>query len=424
MEISNDFTFRRISAERNIVPEAEDISLSLDIHGNGASNLIRTFLNYDDHSEEIIEQDLLAALNEIMYPDSVFISIRIQQVKAVNKSKNSSLGHDDTFLWEVFLQEQGCDRFALSQSGSGLKTIILLLLNLLIIPKTDEYKDKKIVYGFEELENNLHPYLQRKIFDYIYDFALKEDTYVFLTTHSHVAINAFFDKTEAALYHVTKKKNVSQVKKIESFLDKIEILDDLDVKASDLFQSNGIIWVEGPSDKIYIKRWLDVFCDCDKDYQDGTHYQFLYYGGRVLSHYSSDEKDYFINILTTNHNAAIVMDSDKRNAQTPIGETKKRIIAEFDKYKMFSWITKGKEVENYISVDAINKAFNCKIPDQCRIYENFPEYINAVRKNFSSQKVKFAHDVKDCITAEISQSILDLKQQIRQLYSQIQAWNK
>ena len=33
------------------------------------------------------------------------------------------------------------------------------------------------------------------------------------------------------------------------------MLNDLDVRASDLLQSNGIIWVEGPSDRIYIKRW-------------------------------------------------------------------------------------------------------------------------------------------------------------------------
>ena len=59
----------------------------------------------------------------------------------------------------------------MSRMGSGLKTIILVLLNLLVIPELDEYKDKKMVYGFEELENNLHPAMQRKLFEYIYEFA-------------------------------------------------------------------------------------------------------------------------------------------------------------------------------------------------------------------------------------------------------------
>ena len=36
--------------------------------------------------------------------------------------------------------------------------------------------------------------------------------------------------------------------------DNYDVLDDLGAKASDIFQSNGIIWVEGPSDRIYIKK--------------------------------------------------------------------------------------------------------------------------------------------------------------------------
>ena len=32
----------------------------------------------------------------------------------------------------------------------------------------EKYKNKKIIYAFEELENNLHPALQRKLFEYIY----------------------------------------------------------------------------------------------------------------------------------------------------------------------------------------------------------------------------------------------------------------
>lgn len=412
-ESSRKFVFRRLSAERNIMPEEEDEAVAIDVHGNGASNLIRCFLNHSDYDEKIIECELLNALNEIMYPDSVFQSIRIQQIE-----------EGDKLLWEVFLQEKGCERFALSQSGSGLKTIILLLLNLLAVPESKNYKDKTIVYGFEELENNLHPDLQRKTFEYIYNFALKKDIYVFLTTHSHVVINVFSNKEATALYHVTKADNISRIKKIDNFIDKIEILNDLDVKASDLLQSNGIIWVEGPSDRIYIKRWLDVLSA--HTFREGEHYQFLYYGGRLLSHYSYSEEEVtdLINILTTNRNAAIVLDSDKTNRQTPLNNTKKRIISEFEKFNMFAWVTKGKEIENYISVAAINEAFDSEITDQCSPYENFPCYIERSFNSTITQKVPFAHKIKDYITDENSRTILDLDKQIKQLHSQIVGWNK
>ena len=92
------------------------------------------------------------------------------------------------------------------------------------------------------------------------------------------------------------------------------MLSDLDVRASDLFQSNGIIWVEGPSDRVYINRWLKVFCD--SEYIEGSHYQFLYYGGKTLSHFTVDDKlDDLISILKTNKNAAIVIDSEARKCQ-------------------------------------------------------------------------------------------------------------
>ena len=110
----------------------------------------------------------------------------------------------------------------------------------------------------------------------------------------------FFEKNRACIYHVTKGAKGASVKRIESHIDKTGILDDLDIKASDILQANGIIWVEGPSDRIYIKRWLDIFFD--NRFEEGKHYQFLYYGGRLLSHYSAEEETDLINIFKVNRN--------------------------------------------------------------------------------------------------------------------------
>jgi len=413
ISLSQKFAFRRLSAERNIVPESESETTMLDEYGNGASNLIRLYLSRDGYDEKIIEETLLGALNEIMYPDAIFRAIRVQQVK-----------RSDELLWEVFLQEEGSERYALSQSGSGLKTIILLLLNLLIIPEVKKYDGKKMAFAFEELENNLHPYLQRRTFEYIYKFALENDIYVFVTTHSHVAINTFYGKDEAALFHITKKDGFSESKIIDNHIDKVSILNDLDVKASDLFQSNGIIWVEGASDRVYINRWLEIFCN--STYKEGEHYQFLYYGGSNLSHYTCSDRDVddLINILTTNVNAAIIMDSDKRYRGASISAAKTRVRSQFEEFKMFAWITSGKEIENYIPYEAINATYGCKLDSQCGRYEIFPEYISGVRKNFNNEKVQFAHKVADKITIANSSNILDLAQQIKKLFDQIKHWNK
>ena len=406
----NQYRFRKITAERDIQPESEGDPI-LYSDGTGASNLIATFLNDSNYNESIIEHNFLAALNSIMQPEAEFESIRVQQVIR-NGQK----------LWEVFLQEKGFQRVPLSKSGSGLKTIVLVLLNLLVIPHIEEYRDKKLVYGFEELENNLHPALQRRLFEYIYNFAITNDIILFMTTHSHIAINAFFSKENASIYHVIKENGRAHIKCIETYIDKTEILDDLDVKASDILQSNGIIWVEGPSDRIYIKRWLEIFTP--NEYEEGKHYQFLYYGGRLLSQYSAKEETDLINIITTNRNAAIVIDSDKRSRSTKINDTKKRIMSEFSNLGMFYWVTKGKEIENYLPKQAIESMLGVTIQNRCEQYQLFPEYISPYYKSFSNKKVPFANQIKGFISFDNSSGILDLKKQIEALYQQIKKWNQ
>lgn len=407
----NRTRFLRLGAERNIVPECVDQINELSVTGEGASNLVRRILTESNFDESIIEIKLLKALNLIFYPDGEFEAIRIQQIS--NK--------DGT--WEIYLQEKGRQRIPLSKMGSGLKTIILVLLNLIVIPEISP--KERYVFAFEEIENNLHPALQRRMFDFLYDYAVNHDTRIYLTTHSHVAINCFYDKEQASLYHIEKQGSNATVKRIESYIDKAEILSDLDVKASDLLQSNGIIWVEGPSDRIYIKRWLELFTD--NRYKEGQHYQFLYYGGRLLSHYSALEEtalDNMISILTTNRNAAIVLDSDKRKQRASINNTKARIIEEFNNLNMFHWITKGKEIENYIPIEAIRKLINDDAIKECGKYQLFPDFIEKHYKGFGGKKVAFANEIAPFLTMDNCKKVMDLQKMTVELYKHIELWNK
>jgi predicted ATP-dependent endonuclease of OLD family len=402
---------RRINAERDIVPEVEKDNVKVSENGSGATNLVRIFVNNSMYDEKLVEVELLSELNKIMMPDTEFENIKIQQIKA-----------GEEWQWEIFLTEKNGGRFALSKSGSGLKTILLVLINLYLIPNLNDYKEKNMLFVFEELENNLHPALQRRLFDYLFDYSTRTGKKVVLTSHSHVAINCLFGKTNSKLYHVIKNDE-SNIVEIANYIDKVEILEDLDVKASDLLQSNGIIWVEGPSDRVYIKKWLDIFCECK--YQEGRDYQFLYYGGRLLSHYTAEDEgiDNLINILFTNRNAAIVIDSDKKSPHSRINETKKRIQKEFQNRNMFCWITKGKEIENYISTESLMIKYK-SILKKLEPYDIFPEYIKSEDKNFTSHKVDFARKICECITYDNSQNILDLKSKVNELYKMIQKWNK
>ena len=394
---------RKVAAERNIIPE-EQTGCEVLPNGIGATSIISTYLNDSKKDEKLVEEELLSTFNDILGEDAHFDAIKVQQVEQPDKS----------YLWEIFLTEKG-ERYPLSKMGSGLKTILLVLINLLICTK----EKPASVFLFEELENNLHPALQRRLFNYIYSYAIEHDIIVFMTSHSHVSINCYFGKESANIYHVEKVDGDSTVKKIENYLDKAELLDDLDVRASDLLQSNGIIWVEGPSDRIYIKKWLSLV---EPSLKENEHYQFAYYGGRLLSHYTgATEENDLIKILLTNRNSAIVIDSDKQNRQSTINETKRRIQGEFDTNKLFCWITKGKEIENYITCRTINAHYGSALA-QVKQYELFPNYISSINSSFSSQKVKFAQDLTDDITAD-DLAILDLKEKVTKLATVIKKWN-
>ena len=100
-------------------PDSADLRLGGD--GRGATNAIQHFLNKSHLPSELVEVDLLQALNAVFNPDAAFTQILCQQ--------------HVTGLWEVYLSETGKGRIALSNSGSGLKTIILALSFIHLLPR-------------------------------------------------------------------------------------------------------------------------------------------------------------------------------------------------------------------------------------------------------------------------------------------------
>ena len=91
---------------------------------------------------------------------------------------------------------------------------------------------------------------------------------------------------------------------------------------------------------------------------------------------------------------------------------------------MFSWVTKGKEIENYLPKDALEQMLNTTIKKQCGRFELFPQYVDKYYNRFANKKVTFANEIKAYLTAENTSQMLDIKKQIMLLYQQIERWNK
>jgi predicted ATP-dependent endonuclease of OLD family len=284
--------------------------------------------------------------------------------------------------------------------GTGIHQVLILAAAATAL-------SKKVVC-IEEPELYLHPDLQRKLMCYLSE---NTDNQYFITTHSaHI-----LDTPNSEIFHVNLCAGQSKVKRVSEGLDKFQICRDLGYKASDLIQANSIIWVEGPSDRIYVNAWLKALAS---DLIEGLHYSIMFYGGRLLSHLTasdSEELSEFISLSSLNQNMAILIDSDKKNSKDSINLTKQRIEEEFVNRNCFVWITQGREIENYIEFKKLKEAIihvqgEVEVPTSGQ----FKSLLD-IKKDGKKVNPKKFEIAKKVVEDEPDFSILDLKQKANEL---------
>lgn len=409
-------TVKRIFAERNILPEIETSSMNVSGYGDGVTTVINNVLNKSIYDEKLVKIDLLNKLNEIMGDDAHFIEIVTQQIEI------------DGFLkWEVFLRENKKGRIALSKSGSGLKTILIVLVFTILLPHIENASNlHDYIFLFEELENNLHPSLERRLLKFLMELAESGCT-IFLTTHSNTLLDFQQVCEEVQIYNVLKDNNITFIKKLDNLLSKHNCLNDLGIKASDILQSNGVIWVEGPSDRIYLNKWIEIWSN--GKYKEGFDYTCVFYGGRLLSNITFDEEstENLIQLMLINKNSIIVIDSDKRSINDKINVTKKRLKNEFEKNNQICFITKGREIENYIPSNIFIKHYNLKDEVSIKPYEDIKDFLNMIKNNegtkFERNKVVYSRIFSELMNINNLKSNMDLDYYMIKIIDQIKIWN-
>ena len=407
--------FRQITAERDIKPEGGTNIVALDSDGGKASSLIQMLITNSKHDTSLINRKLLKELNKILNPEIDFSDIQIQQ-------------HEKDSLWEIYFEDKEHGYIALSKMGSGIKTVLLVLLNLIVIPELKDKSKSDYVFAFEELENNLHPALLRRLFAYIKKYSEAHKAYFFITTHSSVIIDFFGNDENAQIVHIQNDKQNSTCTTASRFLHNKHILRDLDVRASDLLQSNGIIWVEGPSDRIYINKCLSLIAP---DLQEGLHYSIMFYGGKLLANLELKDSNWFdeelVPLLKINTNAFVVIDRDGDGSK-PINETKQKRINEIGLDK--SWVTHGREIENYLTDDTLNNwlsatyKFSKKVLNNIdtKLEDNITNSEDNVALKYNTDKKGYAIEIAEFITAE-DINHYDLKNKLDLLIKNIKEWN-
>lgn len=425
-KVGNPFaqhTFSRLLADRDIKPEAvgppSEAMQALMPNGDNATRLITRYLQQNNLDRAIVENQITDELNAIFQPDAKFERI-VPQV-----------GQDGMF--EIYLDEAKKGLVPMSRTGSGIKTVILVLLNLYLVPdilrrKPPQQKARlsEFMFGFEELENNLHPSLQRRLFLYLRNLAVMEGCKLFLTTHSHVVIDLFSRDEQAQIIHVTHDGECAKATHVATYINHRSIFDDLEVRASDLLQTNSVIWVEGPSDRIYVNKWIELWTGGElKEHVD---YEVVFTGGTLLAHYSFDdpvEEEERIEALRINGNAIVLIDSDKiRDDSEKLKARAERVAGEVLEMGGVAWITAGKEVENYIPnpvLDHLLAKQGIKPENQ---FANMFELIKSHKGgDFSSRKVDLAERACNLLTRGMIQNHLDLAERLDEVCGKIRAWN-
>ena len=237
----------------------------------------------------------------------------------------------------------------LESLGTGIHEVVILAAAATILENT--------VVCMEEPELHLNPILQKKLVRYLISSTHNQ---YFITTHSA----ALMDTPEAETYHVQLQKGESVLTRVTSNRQKSAVCEDLGYHPSDLLMANCIIWVEGPSDRIYLTYWISKRVP---GLVEGIHYVVMFYGGRLAAHVSGNDIDEeiekFISLRRLNRRAVVVIDSDRSDEDSLLNATKLRLVKEFDLGPGHAWVTDGREIENYIDGNAIREAIAAVAPN-------------------------------------------------------------
>ncbi len=359
-------------------------------------------------SEEFGGEGIIERLAKLQHP-GVLQQRDKEKFERINKFlrnviDNESASIDIPYDRDTILVHISGRTLPLESLGTGIHEVIILAAAATILEKS--------VICMEEPELHLNPILQKKLVRYLLEAT---DNQYFITTHSA----ALMDTPSAEIYHVKLEAGQSIAEHATSDKLRSEICEDLGYHPSDLLQSNCVIWVEGPSDRVYINHWIKSL---SSNFVEGIHYSIMFYGGRLASHLSGEDIDTsidsFISLRRLNRRGVIVIDSDRVKKGARINDTKRRLKDEFDSGPGYAWITEGREIENYLKAEDIQDAI-ANIHPTAKCQSKFGQFENTLSiktktgKETQASKVGVAKYIVE--NHEVDFNHLGLRKQIQKL---------
>ncbi len=310
---------------------------------------IKTGLDiYDD-----IKKLLLSADREKVKKFEKFLSESFFNNKDVNLVPHIE---DDSLHVKI-----GEDERPIYNLGDGIQAIIILTYPLFF----NEKENLKVF--IEEPELNLHPGLQRILIETLLRPEFKDYQY-FITTHSNHFLDITLDIDKISVYTFSKETDRRESKFIITNVenDDSEILSLIGVKNASVFLSNCTIWVEGITDRIYLRKYLELYQHTQiKSFKEDTHFSFVEYGGNNITHWSflddQDEKNKNINVDRLCGKLMLISDSDGAGMDTK-GNPQKKKEKKYVRFQQLKaklgdryCLLTVREIENLLTKEIIEK---------------------------------------------------------------------
>ena len=230
----------------------------------------------------------------------------------------------------------------ISNLGSGIEQLLIIGLSSFLF-------SERIVL-IDEPELHFHPRTQKRMMRFLKD---NSKCKFIVSTHSA----AILDAVESDVVQVRQEDHRCLGRIIKNNADRYEAIRNLGHSPSELVLANFVIWVEGPSDRIYFNHWVQKL---DTSLVEGTDYAIIFYGGSVLARHAFDEDDAadgedLVKALSISRNFAVYMDGDKKSETAKLKPRVERVTAEAEKNVGMAWISAGREIENYIPQGVLNQ---------------------------------------------------------------------
>ena len=244
----------------------------------------------------------------------------------------------------------GDDRdLKMHEVGDGLEQLIVLLYPIFTAEEATSF-------FIEEPETHMHPGLQRKFLETLHQDRFKHHQF-FLTSHSNHLLDMTLDYSDMSIFLFQKQGEDSDAKFNVTPLQGPEqsVLQELGINNSSVFLTNSTVWIEGPTDRIYIKALLECLQKTRpiKALED-THFSFVEYAGSNLAHWTwenmDSEEGEHINATKVCGQALVIADADVK------GKARWNRLTEEGGFTPL--ITLGKEIESMIPAEILCRVLN------------------------------------------------------------------